>query len=62
MPALTDGQIKNAIKRVAKSKKTETLIDGEGRGTGRLVLTLKPQCVTSERRGARPRSCLAARR
>lgn len=43
MPALTDGQIKNAIKRVAKSKKTETLIDGEGRGTGRLVLTLKPQ-------------------
>ena len=25
MPTLTDGQIKNAIKRVAKSKKTETL-------------------------------------
>ena len=43
MPALTDGQIKNAIKRVAKTQKQETLIDGEGRGTGRLVLVLKPQ-------------------
>ncbi len=43
MPALTDGQIKNALKRVGKSGKTETLIDGEGRGTGRLVLILKPQ-------------------
>lgn len=43
MPALTDGQIKNALKRVAKAKKQETLIDGEGRGTGRLVLVLKPQ-------------------
>lgn len=43
MPALTDGQIKNALKRVAKNQKQETLIDGEGRGTGRLVLILKPQ-------------------
>lgn len=43
MPALTDGQIKNALKRVAKNGKPETLADGEGRGTGRLVLVLKPQ-------------------
>lgn len=43
MPALTDGQIKRAMKRVAASKKPETLTDGEGRGTGRLVLILKPQ-------------------
>ncbi len=43
MPALTDGQIKNALKRVGKNGKSETLIDGEGRGTGRLVLVLKPQ-------------------
>ena len=43
MPALTDGQIKRAMKRVAASKKPETLTDGEGRGTGRLVLILKSQ-------------------
>ena len=43
MPALTDGQIKRSMKRVAASKKPETLTDGEGRGTGRLVLILKPQ-------------------
>lgn len=43
MPALTDGQIKNALKRVAKTGKSETLVDGEGRGTGRLILVIKPQ-------------------
>lgn len=43
MPSLTDGQIKNALKRVAKAQKPETLVDGEGRGTGRLVLVIKPQ-------------------
>lgn len=42
MPSLTDGQIRNAIKRVEKSKKQETLVDGEGRGTGRLILVIKP--------------------
>lgn len=42
MPALTDGQIRNALKRVAKQQKTETLTDGEGRGVGRLTLVLKP--------------------
>ena len=42
MPALTDGQIRNALKRVAKQQKMETLTDGEGRGVGRLTLVLKP--------------------
>ena len=42
MPALTDGQIRNAIKRVEKSRKQATLADGEGRGVGRLVLIIKP--------------------
>jgi integrase len=42
MPSLTDGTIRNAIKRVEKSRKQKTLSDGEGRGTGRLVLILKP--------------------
>lgn len=42
MPSLTDGQIKNAIKRVDKTRKQETLTDGEGRGVGRLVLIIKP--------------------
>lgn len=42
MPSLTDGQIRNAIKRVDKSKKQETLTDGEGKGVGRLILVIKP--------------------
>jgi hypothetical protein len=42
MPSLTDGAIRQALKRVAKSRRQEALIDGEGRGTGRLVLILKP--------------------
>ena len=42
MPSLTDGAIRHAIKRVEKSRKQMTLADGEGRGTGRLVLILKP--------------------
>lgn len=42
MPSLTDGQIKNALKRVTKTQKPETLVDGEGRGTGRLILVVKP--------------------
>jgi len=42
MPALTDGQIRNALKRVAKQQKMETLTDGEGRGVGRLTLVIKP--------------------
>jgi integrase len=42
MPALSDGTIRQALKRVEKSRKQETLSDGEGRGTGRLVLFLRP--------------------
>jgi integrase len=42
MTSLTDGTIRNAIKRVEKSRKQKMLTDGEGRGTGRLVLILKP--------------------
>ncbi|MBD8906372.1 tyrosine-type recombinase/integrase [Methylorubrum zatmanii] len=42
MPSLTDGTIRQALKRVELSGKQENLADGEGRGTGRLVLVLKP--------------------
>ncbi|UPJ50390.1 tyrosine-type recombinase/integrase [Bradyrhizobium sp. 200] len=42
MANLTDRAILNAIKQVAKSRKQRLLADGEGRGTGRLVLILKP--------------------
>jgi integrase len=42
LPSLTDGSIKAALKRVAKTQKQESLADGEGRGTGRLVLLIKP--------------------
>jgi integrase len=42
MANLTDRTIQIAIKRVAKSRKQRMLADGEGRGTGRLVLILKP--------------------
>ena len=50
MPSLTDGAIRQAIKRVEKSRKQVSLTDGEGRGTGRLVLVLKPmpKRVTAE--------------
>jgi hypothetical protein len=42
VPSLTDGAIRQALKRVERSGKQESLVDGEGRGTGRLVITLKP--------------------
>ena len=42
MPSLTDTAIRHALKRVELSQKQENLADGEGRGTGRLVLVLKP--------------------
>jgi hypothetical protein len=42
VPSLTDGEIRQALKRVEQSGRQETLIDGDGRGTGRLVLVLKP--------------------
>jgi len=40
VPSLTDGAIRQAIKRVETGGKQESLTDGEGRGTGRLVLVL----------------------
>jgi hypothetical protein len=60
MPALTDGAIRQAHKRVEKSRKQETLTDGEGRGTGRLVLILKPMPtrVTAEWMAQTPASRL----
>ncbi len=42
MPSLTDTATRRALKRVELSQKHENLADGEGRGTGRLVLALKP--------------------
>lgn len=68
MPSLTDGEIRQALKRVERAGKQETLTDGEGRGTGRLVLILKPMPtrVTAEwmaqqwRDGKRTKSKLGA--
>jgi integrase len=42
MTNLTDTVIRRAMKQVAHSRKQMTLADGEGRGTGRLVVILKP--------------------
>lgn len=42
MPSLTDGEIRRTLKQVEQTQKQETLVDGEGHGTGRLVLTVKP--------------------
>ena len=42
MATLTDSAVKHAIKRVERSRKEETLTDGEGRGTGSLAIVLKP--------------------
>lgn len=50
MGALTDGAIRQAFKRVAGTGKQESLSDGEGRGTGRLVLVVRamPKRVIGE--------------
>ena len=42
MPSLTDGEIRRALKRVEQTGKQLSLVDGEGHGTGRLVLVMKP--------------------
>jgi len=42
MGGLTDGVIRQALKRVEVTQKQENLTDGEGRGTGRLVLIVRP--------------------
>lgn len=42
MTSLTDGAIRRSIKLVQDSGKQKNLPDGEGRGTGRLVLVIRP--------------------
>ena len=42
MPSLTDGEIRRALKQVETTGKQLSMVDGEGHGTGRLVLVLKP--------------------
>ncbi|HWD60064.1 MAG TPA: tyrosine-type recombinase/integrase, partial [Stellaceae bacterium] len=42
MPSLTDGEIRRALKQVEQTGKQLSLVDGEGHGTGRLVLVIKP--------------------
>ncbi|MBN9010213.1 MAG: tyrosine-type recombinase/integrase [Rhizobiales bacterium] len=42
MPSQTDGEIRRALKQVETTGKQLSLVDGEGHGTGRLVLVLKP--------------------
>ncbi len=42
MPSLTDGEIRRALKQVEQTGKQLSLVDGEGHGTGRLVLVMKP--------------------
>lgn len=42
MASLTDGTIRRLIKLVQDTGKQRNLADGEGRGTGRLVLVLRP--------------------
>jgi integrase len=50
MPSLTNGEIQKALKRVEATGKQGTLLDGEGRGTGRLALVLKamPTRITAD--------------
>jgi integrase len=42
VPRLTDGEIRRALKQVEQAGKQLSLVDGEGHGTGRLVLVMKP--------------------
>ena len=42
MPHISDGEIRSALRRVERTRKQETLVDGEGHGTGRLILTIRP--------------------
>jgi integrase len=42
MPCFTDGEIRRALKQVEQTGKQLSLVDGDGHGTGRLVLVMKP--------------------
>jgi integrase len=42
MASITEGLIRRALREVKRTRKQQLLVDGEGRGTGRLVLILKP--------------------
>jgi hypothetical protein len=42
MAGLTDGEIRRAIRLVETTRKEKSLPDGQGHGTGRLTLILKP--------------------
>ena len=42
MPSLTDGAIRRALKEVETTQVPIGLADGEGRGTGRLILMIRP--------------------
>jgi integrase len=42
VPSLTDGEIRRALNQVEQTGKQLSLVDGEGHGTGRLVLVMKP--------------------
>jgi integrase len=42
VPNLTDGEIRRALKQVEQIGKQLSLVDGEGHGTGRLILVMKP--------------------
>ena len=41
MPSLTDGDIRRALRDVETTGMQKSLVEGEGRGTGRLVLTIR---------------------
>jgi hypothetical protein len=42
VPSLTDGVIRRTLKQVEQTGKQVSLVDGDGHGTGRLVLVMKP--------------------
>src|SRR4051812_7611224 len=68
MPNLTEATIRKAFAPAEKSRRQISLTDGEGRGTGRLALILKPMPnrVTAEwmaqqwRDGTRTKSKIGA--
>lgn len=45
MPSLTGGEIRRALKQVEETGKQQNLVHGEGHGTGRLVLVIKPMPI-----------------